>query len=324
MFWVACRTNGESCAAKAWESEPGTQTDGVMDPGSNADQFLVEQIREGDQRAWRQLIDRYSGRLLAFARARTSSLCDAEDLVQEAFIGFLQSLSHYDLARSLETYLFTILRYKLYDLLRQRKATVLTEPSDEEGWWDRVTPGSTETPSGLAVAAEAQRQQEALLGGVLRQLIHELRDRNAFGDLQVIELVFYAGRRNLDVAELLEIDQKAVAGIKFRAIQKLQKYFGQRDPALVACLDESMADVTVSRTWREARLTCLKRSTLGSYLLGVLDEPWLSYTQFHLDVVGCPMCLANLSDLESEEDKWAPADTEQMFASSVGFLRRTQ
>ncbi len=303
--------------------------DGTMDPGGNADHFLVDQIRAGGEAAWRQLIDRYTGRLLAFARARTASLSDAEDLVQETFVGFLQSLGHYDSARPLETYLFTILRYKLYDLLRQRKVTVLSEPHDSEEWWDRVAPGTSETPSGIAVQQEAAGQQEQLLGEVLTRLIHEMRDREAFTDLQVIELVFFAGRRNLDVADLLDIDQKAVAGVKFRAIQKLQKFLNERDPAALACLDEEgegeskEADVTVARVWREQRLTCLKRSTLGSFLLGVLDEPWRSYTQFHLDVVGCPMCVANLADLEAEEVVRTAEDNERMFQSSVGFLRRT-
>lgn len=295
-----------------------------MDPGGNADHFLVEQIKSGDESAWRQLIDRYNGRLLAFARARAPSLSDAEDLVQEAFVGFLQSLAHYDAARPLETYLFTILRYKLYDLLRQRKVTMLSEPADVDGGWDQILPGSTDTPSGAAVLAEAQTQLEDLLGEMLKQLIHELRDRDAFSDLQVIELTFFAGMRNLDIADLLEIDQKAVAGVKFRAIQKLQKYLAQRDENALACLDEDNADVTVARVWRKQRLTCLKRSTLGSYLLGVVKEPWKSYTQFHLDVVGCSMCLANLADLESEEEERTSTDTERMFASSVGFLRQTR
>ena len=294
-----------------------------INPGG-ADQFLVEQIVQGDQGAWKQLIDRYTGRLLAFARARTASFSDAEDLVQETFVGFLQSLGHYDSSRSLETYLFTILRYKLYDLLRQRKSNVVSEPADSEDWWDRIVPGSTETPSGIAAQAEATAQQERLLADVLRQLIRELRDRGAFQDLQVIELVFYAGTRNLDVADLLDIDQKAVAGIKFRAIQKLQKYIGEQEPAAVAGLHEAQADVTVSRVWREHRLTCLKRSTLGSYLLGVLDDPWHGYTQFHLDVVGCPMCVANLSDLQTEQDEEPEGYADQIFQSSVGFLSRTQ
>ena len=86
---------------------------------AGADEFLIERVRDGDQHAWRQLIERYEGRLLAFARARTARFADAEDLVQETFIGFARSLGHYDPRRSLETYLFTILRYKLYDQLRR-------------------------------------------------------------------------------------------------------------------------------------------------------------------------------------------------------------
>jgi len=287
----------------------------------NADTYLVQAIRNGDQRAWRNLIERYQGRLLAFARTRTPSFADAEDVVQETFVGFAASLSNYDTARSLETYLFTIARYKLYDLMRQKKLpTVVTSP-DADQEWDKILPGDDETPSRAAVAAEASAQQRTLLTDVLRRLIHDLRDRDAFDDLQVIELVFFAGKRNLDVAELLEIDQKAVAGIKFRAIGKLKKYLGEADPEVLACLDEQCAEVTVSAVWRSHRLTCLKRSTLGSYLLGVIEEPWLSYTQFHLDVVGCEMCVANLQDLEQEEDYSMQADTEQLFKSSVGFLK---
>jgi len=289
----------------------------------HADEFLVEQIRGGDESAWRQLIDRYSGRLLAFARARAPSLSDAEDLVQETFVGFIQSVGYYDASRPLETYLFTILRHKLYDQLRQRRVHVVAEPVGAEDWWDQVIPASPETPSGMAVQAEAQGQQEELLAELLRRLIEELRDRQAFQDLQVIELVFFSGTRNLEVAELLDLDQRAVAGIKFRAIQKLQKYLSERDASARACLDESRADLTVARVWREHRLTCLKRSTLGAYLLGVLEEPWRSYTQFHLDVAGCPMCVANLNDLQAGQEEAGPVDNERYFQSSIGFLKQS-
>lgn len=286
------------------------------------DAFLIDGIKRGDQRAWRQLIERYQGRLLAFARSRAPSLADAEDVVQEAFVGFATSIANFDPTRSLETYLFTIARYKLFDLMRQRKLPTQSAPADAEDWWDRISPDDGESPSRAAVTAEAAAQQRHLLADMLRRLIYEMRDRQAFDDLQVIELVFYVGRRNLDVAELLDIDQKAVAGIKFRAIGKLQRYLADASPEAVACLDESMPDVTVAQVWREHRLTCLKRSTLGAYLLGVLEEPWKSFTQFHLDVAGCPLCVANLQDLQAEEDALrAGSDTERMFASSVGFLK---
>ena len=175
----------------------------------------------------------------------------------------------------------------------------------------------------MAAKAEARSQLESTLAELLRKLIHELRDRGAFTDLQVIELLFYGDKRNLDVADLLEMDQKAVAGIKFRAIQKLRKFIEADEAAEEPALDESRAEVTVARVWREQRLTCLKRSTLGSYLLGLLEEPWQSYTQFHLDVVGCPMCLANMEDLAEEDRQVEPGRShESLFASSVGFLSR--
>lgn len=283
-----------------------------------ADQFLIHRIRAGDQQAWRQLIERFDGRLRAFARSRLASSADADDLVQETFVGFIQSLPSYDASQALETYLFTILRHKLYDQFRKKKIPVLAAPAEGDDWWERIDPGTSETPSGILAQAEAQRGCEDVLADVLRRLIYEHRDRGAFDDLQVTELIFFAGRRNLEVAELLDMDQKAVAGVKFRAIAKLRQFLDELDAPLP---DDDGADVTVAKVWRERRLTCLKRSTLGAFVLGVLDEPWLGYTQFHLDVVACPLCLANLQDLESEESAASRAG-ESIFTSSVGFLSR--
>jgi RNA polymerase sigma-70 factor (ECF subfamily) len=294
-----------------------------MEPDS-ADRFLVEEIRRGSQDAWRQLIERYQGRLVAFARTKVAGLSDAEDVVQDALVGFLQSLANFDDRRSLETYLFTILRYKLVDRMRSRKVAPLTVEADEDDWWDRVVPADGETPSRAVLAAENTRQRVDQLAELLRRLIHDYRDRGAFQDLQVIELLFYGGKRNLEVAELFELDQKAVAGIKFRAIAKLRKFVEENTSAdRFADLDDESAEVTVARVWRERRLTCLKRSTLGSCLLGVLEAPWLGYTQFHLDVVACPMCLANLRDIEADDLAAAdPHRAEHLFASSIGFLSR--
>jgi hypothetical protein len=120
----------------------------------------------------------------------------------------------------------------------------------------------------------------------------------------------------------LAVDQKAVAGIKFRAIQKLQKFLGESEEAAEAACSEEEVELSVSNVWRRHRLTCLKRSTLGQHLLGVLEDPWLGYTQFHLDVVGCSMCLANLEDLgREEEDDGGVGHSDSIFASSIGFLK---
>ena len=150
-----------------------------MEP-ENADSYLVEEIRRGSETAWRQLIERFNGRLLAFVRARTASLADAEDIVQNTFIGFLQSLPNYDSSRSLETYLFTIVRYKLVDRLSAAKTAALTVESNDNDWWDRMAPEEVETPSRVAARAEDTAMQKRLLADLLKRLIHDYRDPPGF------------------------------------------------------------------------------------------------------------------------------------------------
>ncbi|HEY3227676.1 MAG TPA: RNA polymerase sigma factor, partial [Roseiflexaceae bacterium] len=86
---------------------------------SEGDRLLIQQIRQGDSRAWENLIVRYEGRLLAFVERRLHDRAASEDVVQETFIGFLNSLPHFDDRRELQTYLFTIASHKLTDHLRR-------------------------------------------------------------------------------------------------------------------------------------------------------------------------------------------------------------
>ena len=91
-----------------------------MAPPSEVEQLLVQRIRAGEGDAWSDLISRYEGRLLAFAESRLSNRSAAEDIVQEALMGFLNSLPNYDGRRSLESYLFSICAYKLTDHLHSK------------------------------------------------------------------------------------------------------------------------------------------------------------------------------------------------------------
>src|SRR4051794_8150517 len=64
---------------------------------------------------------------------------------------------------------------------------------------------------------------------------------------------------------------------------------------------------TLGAIWRRGRLTCATRQQLGSYLLDALDPALAGYITFHLDVVECPFCRANLSDLQGKAAQAAPA-----------------
>lgn len=57
---------------------------------------------------------------------------------------------------------------------------------------------------------------------------------------------------------------------------------------------------TLGAIWRRARLTCPTRQQLGSILLDALDPDLAAYLRFHLDVIECPFCQANLADLKAK------------------------
>ncbi|MHB1425336.1 MAG: zf-HC2 domain-containing protein [Gemmataceae bacterium] len=80
---------------------------------------------------------------------------------------------------------------------------------------------------------------------------------------------------------------------------------------------------SLGAVWRRERLTCPTREQLGSYLLQVLDDGQQDYIAFHLQVVGCPYCVANLADLQALQQESAPQARQRrkrFFQSSAGYL----
>ena len=82
---------------------------------------------------------------------------------------------------------------------------------------------------------------------------------------------------------------------------------------------------SVGEMWRRGRLSCPSRQQLGSHLLGALDEEHSAYIDFHLQVIGCRYCQANLEDLRRQQDETAETVTKRRtkyFQSTAGHLRK--
>ncbi|MCA9243612.1 MAG: sigma-70 family RNA polymerase sigma factor [Phycisphaerales bacterium] len=293
---------------------------------SEADLYLVDAVRRGEPDAWREVIARYEGRLLSFARRMLAQKTEAEDIVQETFLGLLRSLENYDRSRSLETYLFAIVRNKLSDHFRKQKGQrqSLESLTLEEGhgaYTDR------ETPSGRLDRQETLDAQRAALTDALRVYVGQCQEQNRFDELIIVEMLVVQGLRNKEVAADLNITETAVAGVKFRVLDRWRKLLAERGQAVDWSEAELAHDSTVGRVWREEGVSCAKRSTLGRYLLGALDPAWESYLDYHIRVADCDRCAANLEDLSREEERDAEAARERRerwFASSVGFLSRAE
>jgi hypothetical protein len=82
---------------------------------------------------------------------------------------------------------------------------------------------------------------------------------------------------------------------------------------------------TLGEIWRRHRVSCPTREQLGSYLLKALPDDLAGYIAFHIELVGCRLCRANLGDLEAqlaEDQKSVQTRRRKYFQSSAGYLRR--
>src|SRR6266404_3674905 len=70
---------------------------------------LLRSAGNGDERAFHALMDRHMKGLFRTAMALTSNRADAEDVVQETFIGAFRGLRRFDGRSSVKTWLIAIL-----------------------------------------------------------------------------------------------------------------------------------------------------------------------------------------------------------------------
>ncbi len=186
----------------------------MVDP-QETNALLVERIRQGDQQAWEDLIQRYEGRLLAFAESRIRNRAASEDIVQDAFIGFLTSLPNYDGGRPLESYLFSICAYKLTDYLRRegrRPAISFQSSRASEGDWEMA--GPARQASSIARSGERRNLEEAAVRDAIAEQVERWRSNGDWTKLKCLELLFVCGEGNKEVAAQLELSEQQVANYK--------------------------------------------------------------------------------------------------------------
>jgi RNA polymerase sigma-70 factor, ECF subfamily len=191
---------------------------------SESDRLLVQQIRQGDARAWEHLIARYEGRLLAFVHRRLRDRAASEDVVQETFIGFLTSLPNYDEGRELQTYLFTIASYKLTDHLRKSGRHPMQHVSDGASDILHQKLDSHKAASSVARSGERKGLEADAVARSLTLLLDQWRQQGEYIRIKVLELLFVKGWPNRDAAAYLKISEQQVANIRFAAVKKLTEH----------------------------------------------------------------------------------------------------
>ena len=292
-----------------------------------AEQYLLDQIRLGDDRAWSQFVQRYHGRLFAYARQQLGQSADAEDIVQEVFINFIRALHAFRGDSSIESFLFTILRRKIIDTYRRKSPLRVgliqdlchcssTEQSDYLSGFQ----AADLTASGYARRDEEKENMLGALAETILPLIDKMKSSLNFDHLKIIELLFFCQLSNSDAAQALDIEARRISVLKHRWIKQIQSELSVTEKHNISEID---LEGLLGQVWQQYRPSCPKRNTIGAFLLKTLDSPWQKYIVFHLNVLGCHFCQANYQDIRQQnKQKGADKLQQRIMESTVGFLQR--
>jgi RNA polymerase sigma-70 factor (ECF subfamily) len=174
------------------------------EPAHLSDEALVEAVARADEDALGQLYDRF-GKVaygLAFRILQDAAL--AEDAVQEAFLQIWRSAGSYEPERAkASTWLLTFVHRRAVDLVRreERRRTISADPDPEP----------PESGADEAVVAHSRRE---IVREALRRLPAEQRE--------AIELAYYGGLTQSELAERLDQPLGTIKSRMFTGLQRLR------------------------------------------------------------------------------------------------------
>jgi len=189
-------------------------TDGFGGTGSGVDDnallvALMRRVREGDEAAFRQLVEATEDRVYGTIVKMLGGFEGAEDLAQRVYLRIWQARGRYEPKAKFTTWMFSIVRRLVLNERRgrARRGVVFREPSTEE--FPREAKVS-ENPSTTAAAGELAR--------VIENALAELpEDQRTAVILRRYEEMPYE-----EIAAVLETTVSAVKSLLFRARQTLR------------------------------------------------------------------------------------------------------
>jgi RNA polymerase sigma-70 factor (ECF subfamily) len=136
---------------------------------------LLRRAEHGDQAAFHALVDRHAQRLYRLAVSLIGNAADAEDVLQETFIGAFRGLASFEGRASVKTWLTRILVNQAARWRRSRRSRPAEPMSDS------VPAAEAEIESALDVRAamgqlSAEHQQVLLLREFERMTYEEMAD----------------------------------------------------------------------------------------------------------------------------------------------------
>jgi RNA polymerase sigma factor (sigma-70 family) len=174
------------------------------------DYVLVQQaIRQGDQRAYAELLENYRDSLYFMLLKMTNNPVDAEDLTIEAFGKAFKNLHQYTLEYAFSTWLFRIAANNCIDYLRKRNRIQYTSGINPDGEETERDPYNLPSPNPGPDEMVIAKQKIQLMREVVEKLKPHYRN--------LVEMRYFRELSYEEIAAELDLPLGTVKAQLFRA-----------------------------------------------------------------------------------------------------------
>jgi RNA polymerase sigma-70 factor (ECF subfamily) len=199
---------------------------------------LVEALREGDERAFEELIRMYQAALLRVAQIYVSSRAVAEEVVQETWLAVLNGIDRFEGRSSLKTWIFRILANRAKTRAQREGRTIpfsaLRQPDTvPEAAVDADRFNDPEHPRwpGHWSSPPSNWPEDRLLGDETQRVIEDSIEKLPAAQRAVITLRDVQGWSAEEVCNALELSETNQRVLLHRARSKvrraLEEYLGE-------------------------------------------------------------------------------------------------
>jgi RNA polymerase sigma-70 factor (ECF subfamily) len=178
----------------------------------NPEEGIVTKILNRDEDAFMSFVKEHEKVLYNFIFRQIRNPEVAEELVQDVFIDFLEALRNFQYQSKLKTFLFSIAKYKVIDVMRKKKIKKVLFSALPDYVVEGLSP----------VLMEEQLEKKELASKI-QTIINKLPN-----DYQVIlRLKYIDGVRVKNIASRLSLTFKATESLLFRARRAFTRLFHQ-------------------------------------------------------------------------------------------------
>lgn len=188
------------------------------------DRLLVERFKSGDESAFREMMERYWGRIYGLVNQMLRNQQDAEEVTQDAFVRAHRGLTNFRGDSAFSTWLYQIAtnlarnRYWYWFRRKRDKTVSFDQPlgDDDGATMAEIFPSEIQSPDEVAVTQEFTERIATCMG--------RLGDRHR----EILVLRNVQDHSYEEIAQILKISVGTVKSRIARAREALRKEMGEQ------------------------------------------------------------------------------------------------